>query len=133
MAILEQYNIHKATADYTFDLALVVRCDEMNEQDMRDVLNNIDGYNTKGVLTEQEVLDGLAANNAGTVVGRIEGKDAINAFIVESKLKNSAAIFRTFDTTHYVLMQYPYDVDGTDAKEWRIELFYSDTVPAEYQ
>ena len=26
--------------------------------------------------------------------------DAINAFIVESKLKNSAAIFRTFDSTH---------------------------------
>ncbi len=133
MAILEQYNIHKAIADYSFNLALVVRCDEMNEQDMRDVLNNIDGYNAKGVLTEQEVLDGLAANNAGTVVGRIEGKDAINAFIVESKLKNSAAIFRTFDTTHYVLLQYPYDVDGSDAKEWRIELFYSDTVPAEYK
>jgi len=133
MAILEQYNIHKAIADYSFDLALVVRCDEMNEQDMRDVLNNIDGYNAKGVLTEQEVLDGLTANNAGTVVGRIEGKDAINAFIVESKLKNSAAIFRTFDSTHYVLMQYPYDVDGSDAKEWRIELFYADTVPLRYQ
>ena len=71
--------------------------------------------------------------NAGTVVGRIEGKDAINAFIVESKLKNSAAIFRTFDSTHYVLMQYPYDVDGSDAKEWRIELFYADTVPLRYQ
>ncbi|MBQ3119240.1 MAG: hypothetical protein IJC12_00030, partial [Peptococcaceae bacterium] len=111
---------------------LVVRCDEMNEQDMRDVLNGIDGYFEKGVLTEQEVLDGLAANNAGTVVGRIEGKDAINAFIVESKLKNSAAIFRTFDSTHYVLLQYPYDVDGSDAKEWRVELFYSDTVPEQY-
>ncbi|MBQ2836937.1 MAG: hypothetical protein IJE67_02285, partial [Peptococcaceae bacterium] len=123
---------HKAIADYSFNLALVVRCDEMNEQDMRDVLNGIDGYFEKGVLTEQEVLDGLAANNAGTVVGRIEGKDAINAFIVESKLKNGATIFHTFDTTHYVLLQYPYDVDGSDAKEWRIELFYSDTVPEQY-
>ena len=47
-------------------------------------------------------------------------------------LKNGATIFRTFDSTHYVLLQYPYDVDGSDAKEWRVELFYSDTVPEQY-
>ncbi len=133
MAILEQYNLHKAVADYSYNVALIVRCDETTEADMRDVLNNIGKYNEIGILTEQELLDGIAANNAGVVVGRIEGKDAINAFITETKLRNGAAIFRTFDTTHYVLMQYPYDVDGTDAKEWRVELFYSDTVPVRYQ
>ena len=133
MAILEQYNIHKAYADYNYDMALVFRCEETTEQDMRDILNDIDGYNAKGILTEQELLDGIAANNVGVVVGRIEGKDAVNTFITESKLKNGAAIFRTFDTTHYVLLRYPYDVDGTDAKEWVLDLFYTGTVPIKYQ
>ncbi|MBQ5667880.1 MAG: hypothetical protein IIV42_01155, partial [Peptococcaceae bacterium] len=120
-------------ADYSFEGALVFRCDDMTESEMRSVLNDIPSYEAKGVLTEQELLDGIKANKAGDLVGRIEGTKAVNAFIVESRLKNGAALFRTFDTNHYVVMQYPYDVDGTDAKEWRVELFYSNTVPKQYQ
>ena len=133
MAILEQYNIHQAIADYNFEGALVFRCDDMTESEMRNVLNDIPSYEAKGVLTEQQLLDGIKTNKAGELVGRIDGRDAVNAFIVESRLKNGAALFRTFDTNHYVVMQYPYDVDGTDAKEWRVELFYSNTVPKQYQ
>ena len=133
MAILEQYDLHKAQADYNYEVAYVFRCDAATEHELRGKLGDIPLYAEKGILTEQELLDGIAANNAGVVTGKIEGKDAINAFIVESKLKNNATIFRTFDTNHYVLLQYQHRIDGTDAREWRLELFYEGTVPIEYQ
>lgn len=133
MAILRQYGLHQVSSNYDYELALIFRCENASEQNLRNILNEIPKYAEKGLLTEQELLNAIASNNAGEVVGRIEGKDAINAFIEESKLKNSGGMFRTFDNTHYVLLQYPYSYDESDAKEWRIELFYSDTVPSQYQ
>lgn len=133
MAILKSYNLHESYSDYSYENALIFRCAETDVASLRDVLNHIPAYGEKQALTEQELLDGIAANDAGVVVGKLEGKDAINAFITESRLKNSSTLFTPFDKTHFVLLQYPHDVDGTDAREWRVELFYAGTVPVQYQ
>lgn len=133
MAILQQYNLHKSDTDYGYELALVFRCDAAGEQQLREILTDIPQYAETGTLTEQELLDGIAANDAGVIIGRIEGKDAVNAFISDARLRNNGSLFANYDATHYCLLQYPHEVKGTSGREWRVELFYEGTVPAEYQ
>lgn len=133
MAILKQYHLYEPYVNYSYDKALIFRCDETLVADLRNVLNDIPKYQKEGVLSEQDVLEAIATNHAGTLIGKIEGKDAVNAFISESKLKNASTLFTPFDQTHFVLLQYPNDVNGTDAREWRVELFYKNTIPTQYQ
>ncbi|MBE6112430.1 MAG: ABC transporter permease [Peptococcaceae bacterium] len=133
MAILNQMDIDKN--ERNFSDALIFRCEEKTEAELRDMLNvaynlleedaksqkDIDNMNVERCM---ELLSSQAE-----LTGHISGVEQVNQFIQESDLLSGSGIFAEFDSTHFVLLRYNH----TGSNDWQNQLFYKGTVPAQYQ
>ena len=133
MAILNQMDIDKN--ERNFSDALIFRCEEKTEAELRDMLNvaynlleedaksqkDIDNMNVERCM---ELLSSQAE-----LTGHISGVEQVNQFIQESDLLSGSGIFAEFDSTHFVLLRYNH----TGSNDWQNQLFYKGTVPVQYQ
>ena len=133
LAILNQMDIDKN--ERNFSDALIFRCEEKTEAELRDMLNvaynlleedaksqkDIDNMNVERCM---ELLSSQAE-----LTGHISGVEQVNQFIQECDLLSGGGIFAEFDNTHFVLLRYNH----TGSNDWQNQLFYKGTVPAQYQ
>ena len=133
VAILSQHNLLYTDREYNYDKLLVFRCDPTNEQELRNTINRVLGEKETGLFTETELVATMEAKGIGVLTGAVYGTDEINRFIANTQLLKNGTLFSTMDETHFALLQYNHVVDGTDGREWRSTLFYTDTVPVEFE
>lgn len=131
--ILSQYNLLYTNREYNYDKLLVFRTAPTNEQEMRDAINRALGEKETGLFTETELIATMEAKGIGVLTGAVYGTKEVTQFIADTRLLKNGTLFSTMDETHFAMLQYNHVITGTDEMEWRSTLFYTDTVPVEFE
>ena len=133
LAILNQMDIDKN--ERNFSDALIFRCEEKTEAELRDMLNVAYNLLEEDAKSQKDIDDmnvercmELLSSQA-ELTGHISGVEQVNQFIQECDLLSGGGIFAEFDNTHFVLLRYNH----TGSNDWQNQLFYKGTVPAQYQ
>ena len=133
MAILNQMDIDKN--ERNFSDALIFRCEEKTEAELRDMLNVAYNLLEEDAKSQKDIDDmnverciELLSSQA-ELTGHITGVEQVNQVIQESNLLSGGGIFAEFDNTHFVLLRYNH----TGSNDWQNQLFYKGTVPVQYQ
>ena len=137
MAVLQHYGLDIVDADHNYSEALIFRCAPASEAELRNMVNTAynkleDQYYNERTgyadqLTPEICIEAL--QDTAELTGHIIGVEAVSQFINDTKLVNGSGLFADYDDSHFVLLRYNH----SGSYDWNNQLFYANTVPAQYQ
>lgn len=129
MALLEELELgaEEAVEDFTYDEALIFRCQPSSEQELRTMTDQL--LNGKKDVAQAESAEDYIQQLQGKaqLTGHLTGAAAVQQFAQETGILHLSGAFAAYDDSHIVLMRY------AQSARWTSQLLYRDTLPAQYQ
>lgn len=131
MKYLERWKMVESNQD--FDKALIFRTGKGTEDELRNMV--VEELDERGVeqswdsLSDEEYISILQGK--AELTGRLDGVEEVGAFIDETSLLGEKNQFTNYDYTHIALLRM--NMNDVNSEIWQVHLFYSNTIPEEYQ